>query len=474
MGTDNNRQLLEHVNLANDASRQATPRDLIIAVRAESQSQADEAVQSIEASLRAGTAVGTRRGASRPASLHEAFDQEPDTNLVLVSVPGEYAAREAEIALEAGRHVMVFSDNVPLEDEVRLKTKAADRGLLMMGPDCGTSIINGIPLAFANVVRKGPIGIVAAAGTGLQEVSCLIHRYGSGVSQGIGTGGRDVKDSVGGLTFLPAMDALLEDPSTKVVLLVSKPTGATVLERVAERIQAADKPVVVAMLGGSREPIEAAGGVFAGDLAEGARLAVQAAGLTVDTASTTPLDRTVGEAASSISKGRRYLRALYTGGTLCYECLLLLSEDYAIESNVSLDSKDSMADVTRSQGHAAVDLGDDEFTRGRPHPMMEPSLRSERMVAELQDPETAILLLDFVLGYGSHDDPVGQCLDELVDARDKGVCVVASITGTEEDPQGYGEQMKKLQQAGVFVLDSNADAVRFAHHVLNSLETAGA
>ena len=470
MATEHNRELLVRVGFGGEAIANATPRDLIVAVRGETESAANEAVLSIERTL---TERGDRAKSTmtRPASLREAFDRLADTNMVLLSVPGEFAAREADIALDAGRHVMMFSDNVSLDTEIRLKKKAAEKGLLMMGPDCGTAIINGVPLAFANVVRPGPIGIIAAAGTGLQEVSSLIHRYGSGISQGIGTGGRDVKDQVGGLVFLPAMDALLADTATEVVLLVSKPTGTKVLEGVVTRIRNTDKPIIVAMLGGSRSVIEKAGGIFAGNLEEGARLAVEA----LAGAKPVPRDRRditgeAAEAAHRIPQGRTDLRALYTGGTLCYEALIMLSDRYSIVSNVPLKPEQAIENAFESQGHCAVDLGEDEFTQGRPHPMMEPSLRTERIKQEIEDPRTAVILLDFVLGYGSHLDPAGEALEALQTATERGICLVASVTGTEGDPQNYGQQKRTLEEASVHVFDSNAAAVGFTDLVLQSLQ----
>src|SRR5580704_9603583 len=97
---------------------------------------------------------------------------------------------------------MIFSDNVPIAEEASLKHEARERGLMVMGPDCGTAIIGGVPLAFANAVPRGDIGIIGASGTGIQEVSTLIARAGRGVRHAIGTGGRDMHAEVGGLTTL--------------------------------------------------------------------------------------------------------------------------------------------------------------------------------------------------------------------------------------------------------------------------------
>lgn len=471
MGTDHNKQLLEDVGLSSSVAGEATARDLILAVQADTNEVAEQAIDEIEGSLSDQGRQASKRGEFVPTSLLDAFEEDPGINLVLISVPGEYASREAETALDAGKHVMMFSSNVPLDAEIRLKKKANDKGLFMMGPDCGTAIINGVPLAFANVVDKGPIGVVAAAGTGLQETTSLIDRYGSGITQGIGTGGRDVKDEVGGLMFLTSFEALLADEETKVILLVSKPTGPKVLKGVSERIRAANKPVIVAMLGGGREEVEDAGGIFAENLEQGARRSVEAAGKKPPVTRTkADLQDEAGGAATSIGSGRRYLRALYTGGTLCYEALLMLAEDYPLKTNVPLEEEQRIDNPFVSEGHCAIDLGEDEFTEGRPHPMMEPSLRTERINQEAEDPETAILLLDFVLGHGSHEDPVGDAADALREASGNGICVVASVTGTRRDPQNFDSQVEKLRSTGAHVFDSNAEAVGFVSFVLAALK----
>src|SRR5690606_14776291 len=125
--------------------------------------------------------------------------------------PGVYAAFEAFRALENNLNVMMFSDNVTVEDEIKLKDLAVKKDLLMMGPDCGTAIINGVGLCFANKIKRGPIGLVAASGTGLQEVTVLIDQFGGGISQAIGVGGRDLSKDVMGRMTLHAINALNAD-----------------------------------------------------------------------------------------------------------------------------------------------------------------------------------------------------------------------------------------------------------------------
>ena len=166
----------------------------------------------------------TGAAAAQPiTSIQMAVTQDPSHNFVLVSVPGDYAAAEGMKALRLGMDVMLFSDNVRVADELWLKTYARDHDLMVMGPDCGTAIINGVPLGFANVVRRGPIGVVGASGTGTQEVTVRVHQLGSGISQALGTGGHDLSEAIGGISMLHGLAALDEDPATSVIILVSKP-----------------------------------------------------------------------------------------------------------------------------------------------------------------------------------------------------------------------------------------------------------
>ncbi len=469
MATDANKGLLRDVGLLDASVQDASSRDLVLAVSGGADVEsalADLAQQIQQTSAPAG---GSSAAAERITSLEQAFETEPDSNVVLISVPGRFAAEEAHAALDAGRHVMIFSDNVSLEDEIALKKKARDKGLLMMGPDCGTAIIGGAPLAFANVIRRGTIGIVAAAGTGLQEVSCLIDHYGGGITQGIGTGGRDVKDAVGGLQMLQSAHALIEDPATEVLVIVSKPPQPETFTRILEFVQRASKPVVVCMLGGSRDAVEAAGGIFASTLEEGARKAVETAGIRVSAPSLT-VSTALRDEIGGLDPGRKYFRALYTGGTLCYEALILLGDDIELNSNISLQTERRLEDSFRSVGHTAVDMGEDEFTDGRPHPMIEPSLRAERLEQELQDPEVAAVMLDFVLGYGSHEDPVGAMANTIRTYRGShptgGPVLIASVTGTQADPQQFPAQMEKLADLGVHAYRSNAEALAAVRTVL--------
>ncbi len=190
MATPLNKRLLGDIGFKGKEVQEAAPEDLILAVEAEDSSSLKAGMQRIQELLEAKDTAPHEANAVMPTTLDEALAQMKDANLALISVPGEFAGREASRALERGLNVFLFSSNVPVEKEVELKKSAAEKGLLMMGPDCGTAIVNGIVLGFGNVVKGGSVGLISASGTGLQQVSTLVDEAGLGVSQAIGTGGR--------------------------------------------------------------------------------------------------------------------------------------------------------------------------------------------------------------------------------------------------------------------------------------------
>jgi succinyl-CoA synthetase alpha subunit len=360
---------------------------------------------------------------------------------------------------------MLFSDNVPLETEIELKTLASERGLLVMGPDCGTAIINGVPLGFANAVTRGSVGIVAASGTGLQEVSSLVSEYGAGISQAIGTGGRDVTKEVGGATFLAALEALAADADTEVIVLVSKPPDPEVHDAVRHLVAGIDKPVVSVFLGASPQ-----GADEVRTLAEAARVAASAAlGHAVEP-SREAETQDVAELAAGVERGRRYIRALMSGGTFAAETQIVLADlgIRDVRSNAPTAGARALEDPLHSQGHTVVDLGADEFTVGRPHPMIDYSVRRRRIVREIEDSETAVILLDVVLGYGANADPAAELVD-VIRAASGRAAVVCSVTGTREDPQHRPSVIAALEQAGAHCPYSNAAASRLAGLILRAL-----
>ena len=478
MGTEANKQLLRDVGLLPPEAEGAKPDDLILAVRAESEEAAASALARAEELLLQKRAPSPHPagGAYRPKTLPSALRMLEGANLALVSVPGRFAAGVAREALQAGLHVMLFSDNVPVEEEIALKQLAASRGLLLMGPDCGTAILRGAALGFANSVRRGTIGVVGAAGTGIQEVTSLIHQAGAGISHAIGTGGRDLSTAVGGATAKQALAALAADPETRVIVFVSKPPAPEVAGVLLHLARAVRKPVVVNFIGAVVPEEE---GVYAAQtLEDAARIAVELA--TGSPPRWPEMVTLPAQEAARLAPSQRYVRGLYSGGTLCTEALVLL-ERYVgpVWSNTPLDPALRLESPHRSQGHTVIDMGSDEFTVGRLHPMLDPELRIQRLLREAEDPEVAVILLDVVLGYGAHPDPAGDIAPAIREARARAQAhgrwlpVVVPVVGTDEDPQGYTAQVQALLEAGALVQRSNAQAVRLAGLIAQAAGSKG-
>ncbi|MES0362277.1 MAG: acyl-CoA synthetase FdrA, partial [Anaerolineales bacterium] len=402
MGTDANKDLLSQSDLLVPDVQAALADDMVIVVKAEDDPAAQAALEKVDELL------SSRRQASgdeeyRPKSLESAAKMMPDAQWVLVSVPGRYAAGVARQALRLNKHVFLYSDNVTLMDEIPLKKTAAEKGLLVMGPDCGTAIVNGIGLGFANKVRRGSIGLVAASGTGLQQVTSRIHQFGGGITHALGTGGRDLSEQVGAVTARQGLEMLSRDPDTHVIVLVSKPPSIEVADQLVEASRLAGKPVVVDFIGYQTSVREVDNVYFATSFDEAAELAVKLAASEPTVESILDIDR------GRFSPGQRYLRGLFSGGTLAYEALLIL-QDYlpVVYSNAPLDKKYLLTDSLVSQANTLIDLGEDEFTVGRLHPMLDNDLRLRRLEVEASDPQVAVILLDVVLGYGAHPDPASE------------------------------------------------------------------
>ena len=429
--------------------------DLFLAVRGRDDDVVQDALSAGADSMFASRAAG---GGATPAvrahrTIGRAVRELPGSNVAVVSVPGEYAALEAHEALTAGLDVLLFSDNVSIPDEVELKERAAGLGRLLMGPGAGTAMLGGVGLGFANVVRPGPVGIVAAAGTGAQEAMSLLDRWGVGVSAVIGLGGRDLSEAVGGTMAKAAIASLRADPGTDVIFLVSKPPA----ERVARAVLAtADGfPLVAALVGGA--PDAQVGGRRPTRTLEGGALAVLDV-LGVDRPDVVgDLEQRVTRAGESLDADRTLIRGLFSGGTLCYESLVILGDTVGpVYSNVPLEP--SLRVPAPPGSHICLDLGEEEYTVGRPHPMIDPAARLEMLDEQASDPAVAVVLLDVVLGYGSHEDPASELAPACARAVQQGVVVVAYVLGTQSDPQDYARQREILQRAGCIVTETAARA----------------
>jgi FdrA protein len=485
MATDNNKKILLASGIEASLIDDARADDLVVCVVANTELAADAAiVLATEQLVKRASGAGTTHA---PRTLDSALATTPAANMVIVSVPGQYATREARRALEKGLHVLLFSDNVELDDELALKQLAREEGLLLMGPDCGTAILNGVGLGFANAVRRGNVGIVGASGTGIQEISVLLHRMGLGVSQAIGTGGRDLKEAIGGITMLMGLQLLVADPATEVIILTSKPPAQKVARAMLAMAAKADKPVLVNFLGAQEEEL---GGIsasqelvkFAPTLEKTALLAASFFPAAQSLALMTEADIKVraGALSARLQPGQRYVRGLYAGGTLCFETLLYLQQQLGrVYSNIAVDADSRLENLAKSSGNTLLDMGEDAFTVGRAHPMIDPTLRMQRILQEAADPDVALLLLDLVLGFGAHEDPATLLVATLREARkraaDEGryLPVIVSVCGTEADSQILSKQISILHDADILVSESNAEAARLSAAVILAANSKG-
>lgn len=452
MATPSNKKVMQDADILRSDGKAANPNDLVVAIKATDAAAARAALERVHALLRASKPATPQSASWSARTLRAAAKALPGANLALISVPGEFAVAEARNALAAGLHVMMFSDNVAIEDELALKQDGRAHDRLIMGPDCGTAILNGVPLAFANRVPRGNIGIVGASGTGMQEVSCLIARAGKGVSHAIGVGGRDLSRHIGGISTLMAIDALDRDRDTGRIVLISKPPHPEVGRKVLARVAESSKPFTICFLGARTME----------DMPTNARLTstLQAA---AEDALGEALFADFSPSLPPARKGR--IAGLYCGGTLGAEAqVILLDAGRKVASNAAVPGASTLEDgqAADTAADTIVDLGADEFTRGRPHPMIDPSLRDDMLRETLADPSAAAVLIDVVIGFGAHPDPAGHIARILAGAPRRAPLVVASVTGTDQDPQGRTHQVQVLQDAGVIVAPSNARATRTA------------
>ncbi|MCJ7726136.1 MAG: FdrA family protein [Acidimicrobiia bacterium] len=427
MATDLNLGLLEDLHF--DVPGDTVPDDMIVAIRVSGEDVVPAAMAALDAALVVAPASGGGMLAPPQPHLLSSAARAADLNLGLISVPGPHAFVEAADALRAGLNVMIFSDNVPVEQEIALKRLGVEKDLIVMGPDCGTAIVGGIGLGFANAVRPGPVGIVGASGTGTQHISCLLDDAGVGISHALGTGSRDLSTAVGAIATLQGLAALDADPATEVIVIVSKPPAPEIAAKVRKAAAACSTPTVVCMIG--EETLEA-----------GAANALAVLGIEAPPARSWP----------AIREGQRpgTIKGLFSGGTLRDEARMVLAA--------------LMGDA--AAGLEMIDFGDDEYTRGRPHPMIDQRLRLEHLATTASDESVGVALIDVVLGYGAHADPASELAPVIAEAVDAGLAVVVSLCGAQGDPQGRDRQAAALNEAGAAVFSSNAAAATHAHHLM--------
>ena len=460
MGTDANKDIYRAAGLLTPEAEAAAPSDMVIVVESDDAGVLDTVLAETEAFLDDLSVKKEASGAAKEAtSWEEAVAMLPDANMALFSIPGEYAAPELERALDLGLNVFSFTDNVALEDEVRLKKKAHEKGLLFMGPDCGTGVVSSVPVAFTNVINPGNIGIVGASGTGIQEVTCVIDRLGEGCVHAIGTGGRDLNEKVGAVTVKDAIVALEHHDPTDVICVISKPPAPEVRDEVVDLLQKCTKPVVAIFIG--EKPEAHQGKVhLAHTLEETARIAVDLArGEAVKKNYCEPLDLTVDEPLSS----DKTVVGLYSGGTLAGEAAMMITEALELGHIIKEDGY-----MLRHGGYDVIDLGDDVYTQGRPHPMIDPEVRIRMMRDYASKETTGVIVFDCVLGYGCHPDMaaelapvISECIASAK-AEGRDVHFVGTVVGTQHDPQDYDRSVQLLKDAGAIMESSNARAVRAA------------
>ncbi len=474
MGTEANKKRILDLGLNSNLIEVASANDLCIVVSSDNEKNLDEALTRAEDFIE-GKWQNEDYDFEVVRNIHEALEIQPNSNLAVISVPGEYAVEVTRTALEKDLNVFLFSDNVSLQDEVMLKREALEKKLIIMGPDCGTALIQGTPLGFVNKVKKGNIGIVGASGTGIQHVMTLIDKFGSGISQIIGTGGNDLSEEVGGITCLQGLELLENNESTKVIVVIAKPGDPNVQQKVIERASKIGKKVIIHFIGADRVA-STESVIFCDSLMHTALTAVA-----IDNSQALPIDINIDYVRSkyfneslqkqiqSKNPSQKFVRGIFCGGTLADEAAVILSlyyeEVFVIKPFAKLKQ---INDYTALSKHCILDLGDDIFTQGKPHPMLDLSEVARQIEAQKEDPTVSVIIFDVVLGYGSNPDPAG-ILQKVIKSsvniaaqEGRQLSFIASITGTQEDIQGYEEQKKKLTDVGVLICDSNAEAANLA------------
>jgi len=442
----------------------ASANDLLIVVRSTDAAIVAEAMQiALDALSKTTTSDGDERVESVD-TLRDALVHQPETNVAIISVPGPYATLETHKALSAGLDVLLFSDNVPLDDEIELKSRARELGRLVMGPGAGTAMLAGTGLGFANRTKPGPVGVVAAAGTGAQEVMSLLDRWGIGLTHVIGVGGRDLSAGVGGLMATAGIEALEADKNTEAILLVSKPPSPEVAAQLLGSKRS--KPIIAALIGlkGDLEGV-ADGVTICNTLEQGAVLTAAALDRAVPEL-VGDLAETIATVMMPLTQTRRRLVGLFSGGTLCYEAMTIATQHIgAIHSNTPLDALWTLP--APDGAHVCLDLGEEEYTVGRPHPMIDPEARIDWMRRQVDDPTVAVVLLDVVIGDGSHDNPAGLLAPVAKEIIDSGAVVIAYVLGTDNDPQGFAAQRDELRAVGCVVTETAARTALGAAAIVN-------
>lgn len=468
------RDVITDIGLMTEEIAACTESDYVVVADAESSEAFEDAVAEVNRNLET---KSTGNETAEYDTAEAALEDHPEVNLVHIAVPGDCALEEAKKALNAGKHICVFSNNVPFSDEREMKELAREKGLLCMGPDCGVANINGAALVLSSITNRGPFGIVGASGTGIQHVAAIIHEAGSGVTQTIGVGGNDLKDPIGGISMLMGLEALEKDPETKYIVVISRKPGEKTLPVICEKLKSLTKPRIVLFMGCEREIVEATGSVWAENLDDCGVKALKLIGVDYDLGSEEELDAIAAKAIEGMAPEQKYLRGGYSGGTYMDEAMHAMYDEIGdVWSNCPLNPDYRLEDSYKSVENTVIDYGEEEFTLGRPHPAIDPSIRKPAVLREASDPEVAVICLDFILTPPGHPDPAGYLVEDIKKAqqmaRDRGgkLVFIASVLGTTADFQDIRVQEQELRDAGVIVLNSNARAAKLAGKIIRLKE----
>lgn len=468
MATPANKDLMRESQMLDETGEAAQANDVVFGIEYKTEAALTLAQASIDDAILSSSKAPKSTGntqAHEPRNIEEGLLQAAESQVLQISIPGTFVRNEALRAIDKDLHLFIFSDNVSIEEELEIKQAAQKKGLLVMGPDCGTSIINGVALGFANVIPAGPLSIIGASGTGIQEITTLAARRGIGLSQAIGLGGRDLRQEIGAISMLTALDMLEDEPNTKVLCLVSKPAHPASVEKILTRLERTPKPVVVCFLGGDTTLARPKNVVLVNRLDEAVNKIAEILGH-APKASHVLIDEALRQKLSAIraqlKAERNKIKGLFSGGTLCDEALFL-AKGLGLKDIASNLLAEPAPEALKGDGQGSnlfLDMGDDKFTAGRPHPMIDFSYRMSRALKEAQRQETAVILLDLIIGYASHPNPLGEVLPmiEAIQKIDNPPAIVMSITGTDGDPQNYSQTRAALTAAGCLVCDSNAQA----------------
>ena len=475
MGTPLNKDTIIDLGLNTDDLEKAGPNDLIIAIKATDERVCENAKEEFFTLVNERDTSALKNAFRTIAGAKSAVS---DANLAVISVAGEYAATEAKRALQNDMNVFMFSDNVPLEDEVELKKLALSKNKFMMGPGCGLSFINGVAIGLCSMVNRGDIGLAGASGSGIQEVMILVHRNGFGISHAIGTGGRDMSDEVGGISMIQSIRALEADERTRVIALISKPPAKSALITVIDEIKKCSKPVVVHFLNGDNKFLKENGILYSESFDNTAKMVMElSCGHEVKLKKVFDSDIDVLSEVKKFSPSQKYIRAILCGGSLADEMQIICnSKNRKIYSNVAFDSELLLDDPYTSIENTVIDIGDEVFTKGRAHVAIDPTARVNRFIKEARDPETAVIYLDFLLGYALHTDPASIMAEVIIEEKTRAasegrhLCVIATICGSDMDPQNFSKQAQILKDAGVILADTNKVAVELAINITDCLE----